>query len=136
MKSVVFDTNVLLDIFVFHDFRAIHLKEALLNQTLDALASEQTLEELTDVIARPLFSLSQSEQKRIVLEWRALARMIKDEDIMKAPWECHDKDDQVFLDLAYTAKPCMLISKDNEVLKLTSRAVKEGVVITADYRAL
>lgn len=136
MKSVVFDTNVLLDIFVFHDFRAIHLKEALLNQTLDALASEETLEELTDVIARPLFSLSQSEQKRITLEWRALARMIKDEDIVKAPWECHDKDDQVFLDLAYTAKPCMLISKDNEVLKLANRAVKEGVVITADYKAL
>jgi putative PIN family toxin of toxin-antitoxin system len=136
MKSVVFDTNVLLDIFVFHDFRAIHLKEALLNQTLDALASEKTLEELTDVIARPLFSLSQSEQKRIVLEWRALARVIKDEDIVKAPWECHDKDDQVFLDLAYTAKPCVLISKDNEVLKLANRAVKEGVVITADYRAL
>lgn len=136
MKSVVFDTNVLLDIFIFHDFRAIHLKEALLNQTLDAHASEKTLEELTDVIARPLFSLSQSEQKRITLEWRALARIIKDEDIVKAPWECHDKDDQVFLDLAYTAKPCVLISKDNEVLKLANRAVKEGVVITADYRAL
>ncbi|WP_353202616.1 putative toxin-antitoxin system toxin component, PIN family [Polynucleobacter sp.] len=136
MKSVVFDTNVLLDIFVFHDLRAIHLKEALLNQTLDTLASEKTLEELTDVIARPLFSLSQSEQKRITLEWRSLARIIKDEDIVKAPWECHDKDDQVFLDLAYTAKPCVLISKDNEVLKLANRAVKEGVVITADYKAL
>ena len=136
MKSVVFDTNVLLDIFVFHDFRVTNLKEALLNQTLDALASEQTLEELTEVIARPLFSLSQSDQERIVLEWRSLARIIKDEDIVKAPWECNDKDDQVFLDLAYTAKPCVLISKDNEVLRLASRAAKEGVVITADYKAL
>lgn len=136
MKSVVFDTNVLLDIFVFHDFRAIHLKDALLNQTLDAHASEQTLEELADVISRPLFSLNQSEQKRIVLEWRSLAKMTKDEDIVKAPWECNDKDDQVFLDLAFTAKPCVLISKDHEVLKLASRAAKEGVVITADYKAL
>lgn len=136
MKSVVFDTNVLLDIFVFHDFRAIHLKEALLSQTLDALASEQTLEELTEVIARPLFSLSQSDQERIVLEWRSLARIIKDEDIVKAPWECHDKDDQVFLDLAYTAQPCMLISKDNEVLKLAHQAVKDDVLITANYKAL
>lgn len=136
MKSVIFDTNVLLDIFVFHDFRAIHLKEALLNQTLDAHASEQTLEELTEVIARPLFSLSQGDQERIVLEWRSLAKMIKDEDIVKAPWECNDKDDQVFLDLAYTAKPCVLISKDNEVLRLASRAAKEGVVITVDYKAL
>jgi putative PIN family toxin of toxin-antitoxin system len=117
MKSVVFDTNVLLDIFVFHVFRAIHLKDALLNQTLDAHASEQTLEELADVISRPLFSLSQSEQKRIVLEWRSLAKMIKNEDIIKAPWQCNDKDDQVFIDLAYTAQPCILISKDNEVLK-------------------
>ena len=136
MKSVIFDTNVLLDIFVFHDFRAIHLKDALLNQTLDAHASEQTLEELTEVIARPLFSLSQGDQERIVLEWRSLAKMIKDEDIVKAPWECNDKDDQVFLDLAYTAKPCVILSKDNEVLRLASRAAKEGVVITADYKAL
>jgi len=136
MKSVVFDTNVLLDIFVFHDFRAIHLKDALLNQTLDAHASEQTLEELADVISRPLFSLSQSEQKRIILEWRSLAKMIKNEDIIKAPWQCNDKDDQVFLDLAYTAQPCILISKDHEVLKLAHRAVKDGVLITADYKAL
>jgi len=30
MKIVIFDTNVLLDLFVFNDFRAIHLKQALL----------------------------------------------------------------------------------------------------------
>jgi len=57
MKSVVFDTNVLLDLFVFNDFRALHLKQALLEQKIDALASPKTLEEFVDVISRPLFSL-------------------------------------------------------------------------------
>ena len=136
MKSVVFDTNVLLDIFVFNDFRVMHIKEALLNQQLDALASEQTLEELSDVIARPLFSLNEDDQEKIILGWRSIARVIAAKDIVKAPWECQDQDDQIFLDLAYTVKPSMLISKDNAVLKLASRAAKEGVIITADYKAL
>jgi putative PIN family toxin of toxin-antitoxin system len=136
MKSVVFDTNVLLDIFVFNDFRVMHIKEALLNQQLDALASEQTLEEFSDVIARPLFSLNEDDQEKITLGWRLIARLIEAKDIVKAPWECQDQDDQIFLDLAYTVKPSMLISKDNAVLKLASRAAKEGVIITADYKAL
>jgi len=136
MKSVVFDTNVLLDIFVFNDFRVMHIKEALLNQQLDALASEQTLEEFSDVIARPLFSLNEDDQEKIILGWRSIARVIAAKDIVKAPWECQDQDDQIFLDLAYTVKPSMLISKDNAVLKLATRAAKEGVIITADYKAL
>ena len=136
MKSVVFDTNVLLDIFVFNDFRVMHIKEALLNQQLDALASEQTLEEFSDVIARPLFSLNEDDHEKITLGWRSIARLIEVKDIVKAPWECQDQDDQIFLDLAYTVKPSMLISKDNAVLKLASRAAKEGVIITADYKAL
>lgn len=136
MKSIVFDTNVLLDIFVFNDFRVMHLKEALLNQQLDALASEQTLEEFSDVIARPLFSLNEDDQEKIILEWKSTARVIEVKDVIKAPWECQDQDDQIFLDLAYTAKPCILMSKDNAVLKLATRAAKEGVVITSDYKAL
>jgi putative PIN family toxin of toxin-antitoxin system len=136
MKSIVFDTNVLLDIFVFNDFRVMRIKEALLNQQLDALASEQTLEEFSDVIARPLFSLNEDDQEKIILEWKSTARVIEVKDVIKAPWECQDQDDQIFLDLAYTAKPCILMSKDNAVLKLATRAAKEGVVITSDYKAL
>ena len=51
MKSIVLDTNVLLDIFVFNDFRAIHLKQKLLDGQLDALACPKTLDEFADVIA-------------------------------------------------------------------------------------
>lgn len=133
MKSVVFDTNVLLDLFVFNDFRAIHLKEALLSRQIDAIASPKTLEEFADVISRPLFSLDTDAQEQILVKWRLLARVLEDQNLLSAPWQCQDADDQVFLDLAYTAKPCTLISKDNEILKLANRSANEGIQITADY---
>jgi putative PIN family toxin of toxin-antitoxin system len=136
MKSIVFDTNVLLDLFVFNDFRALHLKQALLEHKIDALASPKTLEEFADVISRPLFSLETAEQEKILLQWKSLARIMNDQSLLSSPWRCQDRDDQIFLDLAFTVKPCTLISKDNEVLKFAARAAKEGVLISADYNSL
>jgi len=136
MKSVVFDTNVLLDLFVFHDLRALHLKQALLEHKIDALASPKTLEEFADVISRPLFSLETVEQEKILAQWKSLSRILDDQSLLSSPWRCQDPDDQIFLDLAFTAKPCTLISKDNEVLKFAARAAKEGVLISADYNSL
>lgn len=136
MTVVVFDTNVLLDLFIFNDFRALHLKQALIEGKIDALATPATLEEFADVIARPLFSLDQAQQEQIFLQWQGLARALDDKDLMKSPWACQDSDDQVFLDLAFTAKPCTLISKDNEVLRFANKAVLEQILITADYTAI
>ncbi len=136
MKSVVFDTNVLLDLFVFNDFRALHLKQALLEQKIDALASPKTLEEFTDVISRPLFALETIDQEKILLQWTSLARVLDDQSLLSAPWRCQDPDDQVFLDLAFTARPCTLISKDHEVLKFATHAAKENILISADYKSL
>ena len=136
MKSVVLDTNVLLDIFVFNDFRAIHLKQALIDRQVDALATSKTLEEFADVISRPLFCLEQEVQDIILSQWHSIARVLDDETLLIAPWQCQDPDDQVFLNLAYTAKPSLLISKDNEVLKLANRAIKESLLITSDYSTI
>ena len=136
MKSIVFDTNVLLDLFVFNDFRAIHLKQALLDKQIDALASTMTLEEFADVISRPLFSLESAAQEQILQQWRSLVRILDEEKLLPSPWRCQDPDDQVFLDLAFTAKPCILISKDNEVLKFASQALKENVLITTNYNIM
>ena len=136
MKSVVFDTNVLLDLFVFNDFRVLHIKQALLERRIDALANRKTLEEFADVISRPLFSLEMAEQEKVLLQWQSLARVLCDESLLPSPWRCQDPDDQIFLDLAFTAKPCTLISKDNAVLKFFSQAAKEDVLITADYKSL
>jgi len=136
MQIAVFDTNVLLDLFVFNDFRAIHLKQALLDKKIDAIATPRTLEEFADVLSRPLFSLTTVDQEKILQQWTSLARILDDKNIIQSPWKCQDPDDQVFLDLAYTARPCTLISKDNEVLKFANTALTDGVLITANYQAL
>jgi putative PIN family toxin of toxin-antitoxin system len=136
MKTVIFDTNVLLDIFVFNDFRAIHIKAALADKQLKALATLKTIEEFADVISRPLFSLEQSTQEQILSQWRNLATIIQDETLNSAPWQCQDPDDQIFLNLAYTSKPSLLISKDNELLKLAKKAALEDVLISADYSTI
>jgi putative PIN family toxin of toxin-antitoxin system len=133
MQTFVFDTNVLLDLFIFNDFRALHLKQALIEGKIEALATQKTLEEFADVISRPLFSLDEDQQIQVCSQWRDLAKVMDDHSLIKAPWICQDPDDQVFLDLAFTAKPCTLISKDNEVLRLANTAAKEQVLITADY---
>ena len=134
MQIVVFDTNVLLDLFVFNDFRAIHLKQALLDRKIDAIATPKTLEEFADVISRPLFSLATVDQEKILQHWASLARILDDKNIVQSSWKCQDPDDQVFLDLAYTARPCTLISKDNEVLMFANTALTDEVLITANYQ--
>jgi putative PIN family toxin of toxin-antitoxin system len=136
VPNLVLDTNVLLDLFVFNDFRVLHLKQALIDGKFNALASPKTLEEFSDVIARPLFALNQAQQEQTRFQWHGLARVIEDANLARAPWICQDPDDQVFLDLAYSHRPCTLISKDNEVLRFAKPAAKEQVLITSDYSAL
>ena len=133
MKSIVFDTNVLLDLFVFNDFRALHLKQALQEKQIDAVATQKTLEEFADVLSRPLFSLEENEQADILSEWQLLSRVLSDQGLAAAPWQCEDPDDQVFLNLAYSIRPSTLISKDNALLKLAVKAAAEGISITSDY---
>lgn len=131
--TVILDTNILLDIFVFDDQRAHPLRAALSNQELDALVTEDTLDELIDVISRPQFSLDKQKQAEILLQWRSWSRLVKQSDLHFAPWKCKDRDDQVFINLAFSFKPSTLISKDKLVLKLAKRAIKEEVIITSDH---
>jgi putative PIN family toxin of toxin-antitoxin system len=135
MKLVVLDTNILLDIFVFNDERAANLKQAIVTRSIQAIASQKTLEEFADVIARPLFGLDDQTQAAILEQWKSVAQLIDDSALASAPWKCRDVDDQVFLDLAYQLRPATLISKDNALLQITSRAAQEHILITSDYNA-
>lgn len=135
MRPVVLDTNILLDIFVFNDKRAIHLKQAIMDGIIQVITSQKTLLELADVISRPLFNLDEVTQASILTQWQSLAQMHDDSNLVPAPWKCQDPDDQIFLDLAYQLRPTVLISKDNAVLQIASRAASEDILITNDYNA-
>jgi putative PIN family toxin of toxin-antitoxin system len=135
MKPVVLDTNILLDILVFNDERAADLKQAILSRTIKPIASQKTLAELADVISRPRFELSQAMQAEILEQWHSVISLLDDSHLASAPWKCQDQDDQIFLDLAYQLRPTILISKDNAVLEIASRAIQENILITSDYNA-
>lgn len=135
MKPLVLDTNILLDIFVFNDERAVNLKQAILDGGISAAASQKTLLEFADVISRPLFKLDEVTQVAILNQWQSLAQHHDDSILATAPWTCQDPDDQIFLDLAYQLRPAILISKDNALLHIASRAAQEDILITSDYNA-
>jgi putative PIN family toxin of toxin-antitoxin system len=135
MRPVVLDTNILLDIFVFNDERAIHLKKVLFDKTRHFVASQKTIEEFADVISRPLFKLDEEAQAAILAQWQSIAEQRDDSNVAPAPWKCQDPDDQIFLDLAYQLRPTILISKDNAVLQMARRAASEDILITNDYNA-
>ena len=135
MRPVVLDTNILLDIFVFNDERAIHLKKVLFDKTRHFVASQKTIEEFADVISRPLFKLDKQTQAAILAQWQSIAEQRDDSNLAPAPWKCQDPDDQIFLDLAYQLRPTILISKDNAVLQIARRATSEDILITNDYNA-
>jgi putative PIN family toxin of toxin-antitoxin system len=132
-QTLILDTNILLDIFVFDDQRAHPLRAALSNQEIDALVTEDTLDEFIDVISRSQFGLDKQKQAEILLQWQSWSRLVKQSDLQVAPWKCKDRDDQVFINLAFSFKPSTLISKDKLVLKLAKRAIKEEVIITSDH---
>jgi putative PIN family toxin of toxin-antitoxin system len=135
MRSIVLDTNILLDIFVFNDERALHLKKVLFDKTRHFVASQKTIEEFADVISRPLFKLDEEAQAAILAQWQSIAEQRDDSNVAPAPWKCQDPDDQIFLDLAYQLRPTILISKDNAVLQIARRAASEDFIITNDYNA-
>ena len=135
MRPVVLDTNILLDIFVFNDERALHLKRALFDKTTHFVASQKTIEEFADVISRPLFKLDEQTQAAILSQWQSIAERRDDSNVAPAPWKCQDPDDQIFLDLAYQFRPTILISKDNAVLQIARKAASEDILITNDYNA-
>lgn len=135
MKPVVLDTNILLDIFVFNDKRAQGLKNALMTRSIEAMASTKTIEEFVDVIARPIFKLPKEQQLSILHQWKSCASMIDESALSKAPWICEDIDDQIFLDIAFTLRPAIIISKDNALLKIASKAMSHHVLISNDYQS-
>ena len=130
---LVLDTNVILDLLVFKDPTAEPIRLMLDAKIVDAVRSEASMLELVDVIQRPIFKLSQEEQEMILRAWASVTRLLETTAIESAPFSCRDLDDQVFLDMAYSVRPALLLSKDLCVLELQGIAQRHSVEISRDY---
>ena len=133
---LVLDTNVILDLLVFKDPSAESIRHLLDAKLVDAVRSEASMLELVEVIQRPTFKLSREEQEAILQAWESSARLLENAAIEPAPFTCRDLDDQVFLDMAYSIRPALLLSKDLRVLELRAIAKPHGVEISNQYDRL
>ena len=130
---LVLDTNVILDLLVFKDPSTNPIRLLLDAKLVDAVRTPASMAELIDVIGRPAFKLSQEDREAILQAWEASSRQLENTAIEPAPFTCRDQDDQIFLDMAYSLRPALLLSKDLRVLELQTIAKRHGIEISQDY---
>jgi len=130
---LVLDTNVILDLLVFKDPSTEPIRLLLDAKQVDAVRTPASMAELIDVIGRPAFKLSGADQEMIVQAWESRSRQLENTAIEPAPFSCRDPDDQVFINMAYSLRPALLLSKDLRVLELQAIAKQHGVEISQNY---
>jgi putative PIN family toxin of toxin-antitoxin system len=127
-RSIVLDTNIVLDLFVFSDPASSPLKRALLAGELDWLATPPMRDELARVLAYPKIILRlnfyQLGAEDVLTAFDRHARIMAVPD--KASLTCSDADDQKFIDLA-VAHQALLLSKDQHVLSMKKRLLAQGI---------
>lgn len=131
---VVLDTNIVLDVLVFQEPDALALRMALEASSLRWLATARMRDELQRVLGYPHI------EQRLRFHGLALEQVLARRDrwaqqVQEAPrcaCICKDADDQCFIDLA-VAHGALLLSKDDQVLRLRKRLARQGVVVSRRF---
>lgn len=128
--SLVIDTNVVLDLYIYEDPATAVLREQLADTAVCWLATLVMREELRRVLDYPQVVRRMNDRS---LKAEAIlaaydARVQWADIAPKAPYTCKDADDQKFIDLA-VAHTATLLSKDKAVLSMTKRLAKLGVTV-------
>jgi predicted nucleic acid-binding protein len=125
IKTLILDTNIVLDLLVFQDPRANWIRDGIARGQFELIYSSEMLLELTDVIARPQFAQSAYDQSTVLSSWTQMA--IHKPTPPRCSFRCDDPDDQAFIDLAYHYRPSQLLSKDRKVLQMQRTLGEQGV---------
>ncbi|AVR96692.1 putative toxin-antitoxin system toxin component, PIN family [Pseudoduganella armeniaca] len=124
---IVIDTNVCLDLFVFHDPRWTALLAAIESGAVEAITRADCRDEYNIVLHYPHLPLDDSTRPAAAARFDALVKLVApSESGVRLP-VCTDPDDQKFLELARDAGATTLITKDKALLKLARRLAKAGM---------
>jgi putative PIN family toxin of toxin-antitoxin system len=126
-KTIVIDTNVLLDLFVFHDPRWAELLAAIESGEVQALTRADCRDEYLAVLKYPHLPLDDERRTQAAARFDALLQLVApDAKHVRLP-VCTDRDDQKFMELALDAGATVLISKDKALLKLNRKTSQAGL---------
>ncbi|HEU4844739.1 MAG TPA: putative toxin-antitoxin system toxin component, PIN family [Burkholderiaceae bacterium] len=126
-KRIVLDTNVCLDLFVFHDPRWAGLLAAIESGAVEAITREDCRAEYLVVLHYPHLPLDASSRPVSAARFDALIKVVAPPVSGVRLPVCTDRDDQKFLELARDAQADILITKDKALLKLARRLTKAGM---------
>lgn len=124
---IVIDTNVCLDLFVFHDPRWASLLAALECGAVRAVTRADCRDEYLAVLRYPHLPLDDDLRAVAARRFDALVAVVApDSKPIRLP-VCSDRDDQKFLELARDAGAAILITKDKALLKLGRKTAQGGL---------
>lgn len=126
-KRIVLDTNVCLDLFVFHDPRWASLLAAIDGGTVEAVTRADCREEYLVVLHYKHLPLDEASRPLAASRFDALITVVApDAKPVRLP-VCTDRDDQKFLEVARDAGADILITKDKALLKLARKTAQAGM---------
>lgn len=129
-QTIILDTNVCLDLFVFHDPRWVLLLNALKDGQVRAVTRTDCRKEWSIVLTYPHLPLNDDSRLQSAAEFDAVITLLPDappsDDALRLPI-CSDPDDQKFLELARDAGAQVLITKDKALLKLARKTARAGM---------
>ena len=127
IQRLVIDTNVCLDLFVFHDPRWASLLAALENGSVQAVTRADCRDEYRIVLHYPHLPLDAASRAGAAARFDALIEVVEAaEKPVRLPI-CTDRDDQKFLEVARDAGADILITKDKALLKLARKTANAGM---------
>lgn len=127
VSRIVLDTNVCLDLFVFHDPRWAALLAALQDGSVEAVTRADCRMEWLAVLEYPRLPLDPSSRISSAARFDALIRCVAPTTIDRRLPLCSDADDQKFLEVARDAQARLLITKDKALLKLARKTAQAGL---------
>lgn len=132
--SVVLDTNIVLDLWVFADVAALPLRSAIEGGHIEWVATQPMRNELVRVLGYPQIvkrlQHAQVTAESVVCKFEAWAKL--QPMPAKAIFTCKDPDDQKFIDLAVAHK-ALLLSKDVAVLCMARRLKTLGATAQSAF---
>jgi putative PIN family toxin of toxin-antitoxin system len=122
---LVLDTNVCLDLFVFHDPRWASLLTGLREGKLEAITRTSCRDEWLAVLHYERLPVNDDNRPTIIQAFDELIQCVSADysSAFKLPI-CSDPDDQQFMELARDAKATHLITKDKALLRCAKRVAK------------
>ena len=129
---VVLDTNVVVSALLFERGSLAWIRTAWQSRLIRPVVAEPTVRELMRVLAYPKFRLNAVELEQLLadlLPWCETLSTL----IASAEHQVRDPKDQIFVDLALTARVSALVSGDADLLALKDQFNPLKVLTPAEF---